>query len=161
MRYIKNRRKEGFSLVEIIIVIAIMAILIGVIALAVIPNIQRSRESKDLTKLDNIAASVNIAIANHQIENDGGFEVGVDTSSSLSGDSKTVYDAVTSELGDLNNIQLESSAAKGKGNIKVIWTIENKGAAKIIVQLGDGKVTCNYTSGEPGENGKRYFTVGS
>ena len=35
--------KEGFSLVELIIVIAIMAILIGVIALAVIPYPERAR----------------------------------------------------------------------------------------------------------------------
>ena len=55
--------REGFSLVELIIVIAIMAILIGVIALAVLPNIQRSRESKDISALDNIASAVNAAIA--------------------------------------------------------------------------------------------------
>ena len=55
--------KYGFSLVELIIVIAIMAILIGVIALAVLPNIQRSRESKDITALDNIASAANTAIA--------------------------------------------------------------------------------------------------
>ncbi len=56
--------KPGFSLVEIIIVIAIMAILIGVIALAVIPNIQKSRESKDLAYLDNMLSSLNVAAAN-------------------------------------------------------------------------------------------------
>ena len=40
-----------------------MAILIGVIALAVIPNIQRSRESKDLSTLDAVASAVNVAVA--------------------------------------------------------------------------------------------------
>ena len=35
---------EGFSLVELIIVIAIMAILIGVVALAVIPYLEKSQE---------------------------------------------------------------------------------------------------------------------
>ena len=44
-----------------------MAILIGVIALAVIPNIQRSRESKDLTTLDNILSAANTAVANAKI----------------------------------------------------------------------------------------------
>ena len=62
------REREGFSLVELIIVIAIMAILIGVIALAVIPNIQRSRESKDLTTLDNIMSACNVAAANAQMK---------------------------------------------------------------------------------------------
>ena len=63
--------REGFSLVELIIVIAIMAILIGVIALAVIPNIQRSRESKDISFLDSVASATNAAIANAKITTDG------------------------------------------------------------------------------------------
>ncbi len=41
-----------------------MAILIGVIALAVIPNIQKSRESKDLTNLDSALSGLNVALAN-------------------------------------------------------------------------------------------------
>ncbi len=159
-RIIKPER-EGFSLVEIIITIAIMAILIGVIALAVIPNIQRSRESTDLTKLDNIAASVNIAIANHQIEGDGQFTVG--TTTSLSGDSKTVYDAVTSELGDLSQIEMGSSAAQG-GTIKVEWKIENKGVAQISVTVEkDSKVlACKYTTGDPSDaDGNRLLKAGN
>ena len=62
------KEKEGFSLVEIIIVIAIMALLIGVIALAVIPNIFKSRESKDLTTINNILSAANVAVANAHIE---------------------------------------------------------------------------------------------
>ncbi len=156
-----NFEREGFSLVEIIITIAIMAILVGVIALAVIPNIQRSRESTDLTKLDYIASSVNIAIANHQIEGDGQFTVG--TTTSLSGDSKTVYDAVTSELGDLSQVEMGSSAAQG-GTIKVEWKIENKGAAQISVTVEkDSKVlACKYTSGEPADaEGNRLLKAGN
>ncbi len=37
---------EGFSLVELIIVIAIMAILVGVVALAVIPNLEKIQRVK-------------------------------------------------------------------------------------------------------------------
>ena len=59
---ILSKKREGFSLVEIIIVIAIMAILVGVIALAVLPNINRSKESKDISMLDNIASACNTAV---------------------------------------------------------------------------------------------------
>ena len=48
-----------------------MAILIGVIALAVIPNIQRSRESKDISALDSIASAANAAIATTQAKGSG------------------------------------------------------------------------------------------
>ena len=75
-RLIKNKAKDGFSLVELIIVIAIMAILVGVIALAVIPNIRRSRESKDISALDNIASAANAAIASTQASGAGVINLG-------------------------------------------------------------------------------------
>lgn len=45
-KYLSGER-EGFSLIELIIVIAIMAILIGVVALVVLPYLESSRESTD------------------------------------------------------------------------------------------------------------------
>ncbi|MCI7107909.1 MAG: type II secretion system GspH family protein [Agathobacter sp.] len=53
MNKLQNRKEElkknnkGFSLVELIIVIAIMAILVGVVGTQVIPYINKSKESKD------------------------------------------------------------------------------------------------------------------
>lgn len=154
-----KRMREGFSLVEIIIVIAIMAILIGVIALAVIPNIQRSRESKDLQKLDNILASVNIAIANNQIDEQGWFEIG-GTAPAAGSVAEKIHDAVETELGDLTQIHLESSAAQGHGNIKVGWIVTNPSAPHIVVQVGDGLVPCQYTTGDPCDaDGNRYLRI--
>ncbi len=46
--------ESGFSLVELIIVIVIMAILIGIVASQVIPYITKSRKSKDKQKLSTI-----------------------------------------------------------------------------------------------------------
>jgi prepilin-type N-terminal cleavage/methylation domain-containing protein len=45
-KYLAGER-EGFSLVELIIVIAIMAILVGVVGTQVIPYLERSRKAKD------------------------------------------------------------------------------------------------------------------
>ena len=148
---------EGFSLVEIIITIAIMAILVGVIALAVIPNIGRSHESKDLARLDNIAASVNIAIANNRISENGQFIAGTVPADGTP--ERTVYDAVQKELGDFSQIKMESAAAQGY-DIKIEWSIENNGAARVVVQLGDGNVSCDYTKGIPGNSdGYQYFRI--
>lgn len=47
----KKLNNKGFSLVELIIVIAIMAILIGVVGTQVIPYLEKSRVSKDLQVL--------------------------------------------------------------------------------------------------------------
>ncbi len=57
------REREGFSLVELIIVIAIMAILIGVVALAVIPYLEKTRETKDLATMDSVCSALVMAVA--------------------------------------------------------------------------------------------------
>ena len=61
-RYLSGER-EGFSLIELIIVIAIMAILIGVIALVVIPYLSSSKVSKDHDTLNQVATAFKSAVA--------------------------------------------------------------------------------------------------
>lgn len=56
-----KRNNKGFSLVELIIVIAIMAILVGVVGATVIPYLDKSREQKDIAKLDGLCMTANSA----------------------------------------------------------------------------------------------------
>jgi type IV pilus assembly protein PilA len=59
----KKMNNKGFSLVELIIVIAIMAVLIGVLAPQYLKYVERSRASTDVTNAQEIAAAVSAAIA--------------------------------------------------------------------------------------------------
>ena len=54
---------KGFSLVELIVVIAIMAVLMGVLAPTLIGNIEKSRETKDLQAIDSVYQAVNHALS--------------------------------------------------------------------------------------------------
>lgn len=65
-KYLSGER-EGFSLVELIIVIAIMAILIGIVALAVIPYLEKSRVGKDQQTVDTVYSAFKNEIASQQI----------------------------------------------------------------------------------------------
>lgn len=60
-KYLSGER-EGFSLIELIIVIAIMAILIGVVALVVLPYLESSRESTDRAALNEVATAFKSAM---------------------------------------------------------------------------------------------------
>lgn len=60
---VKKNRKKGFSMVELIIVIAIMAILVGVVGTVLIPYLEKTRANKDLVTLDTIYDAYSSTIA--------------------------------------------------------------------------------------------------
>ena len=59
----KKMNNKGFSLVELIIVIAIMAILVGVMAPSLMKYIEKSRYSSDVQIIDNAYSALKYAMA--------------------------------------------------------------------------------------------------
>ena len=57
------RNNKGFSLVELIIVIAILAILAGAVTPALLKYINRARKSNDVTYANNIKKSIETVVA--------------------------------------------------------------------------------------------------
>ncbi len=68
-----KKDNKGFSLVELIIVIAIMAVLVGVLAPQFIKYVEQSRRSRDIQTAQEIREAVLAAIA------DGSFTGGAST----------------------------------------------------------------------------------
>lgn len=59
----KEMNNKGFSLVELIIVIAIMAVLVGVLAPQYLKYVQRSKVSTDITNAEAIATAINTSVS--------------------------------------------------------------------------------------------------
>lgn len=59
----KEMNNKGFSLVELIIVIAIMAVLVGILAPQYLKYVKNSKISTDIANAQEIATAINTAIA--------------------------------------------------------------------------------------------------
>lgn len=142
-KYLSGER-EGFSLVELIIVIAIMAILIGIVALAVIPYLEKSRVGKDQQTVDTVYSAFKNEIASQQISEDVEFDIvkGTGVSSSTAGTTNSFNVDKLAEALDCTNAaglaalegKLSSADAKDQ-NIKCKFEYSTK---TITVSVGSG-----------------------
>ena len=144
MKRFKRAKKnnKGFSLVELIVVIAIMAVLVGVLAPTLIGNIEKSRESKDLQNLDTIRQAAVTALSNENAYSAAISKAGTSTATYTSSDlAASSGDAFVTEfqtiLSSNNSLTMTSGAAKQSG-YSLSLIITKDGAVKAGVYNSAG-----------------------
>ena len=110
----KKLGNKGFSLVELIVVIAIMAVLVGVLAPTLIKNIEKSRESKDAQNIEQIKSSIEVAL-----QDETAYDQAVPTVSGSASSSNTLV-TLTSASASVN-----SSYASFKTEFDGIMSVAN------------------------------------
>lgn len=99
MKNVKETKKlnnKGFSLVELIIVVAIMAVLVGVLAPQYIRYVEKSRRSADATTIDNFVSAMQVLASDSS--------AGLSTTDTYTVSSAANSDAVTISTELLNNL---------------------------------------------------------
>lgn len=107
----KSLTNKGFSLVELIIVIAIMAVLIGVLAPQYLKYVESSRLQKDNQAISEIANAVKIAMADETINSSTTSPFTITPSSGTYTFSASSTDALVKELSTVvgENVKLTSN----------------------------------------------------
>lgn len=144
----KKMNNKGFSLVELIVVIAIMAVLIGVLAPQFLKYVERSRKSTDVQNVASIVTAVQtyaadpmVATAN-QIKNGATITL-TDTQTAVSGAAggnctNNVEKALTAA--GISSIGLKSSKWGDGTQSTVVLTVTVNGDGSVTVAADtDGK----------------------
>ena len=147
----KKTNNKGFSLVELIVVIAIMAVLVGVLAPTYLQYVEKTKKSNDVSTVDSIVNAIEIAAIDPEVHATNWTTLkveikgsGVTFTKGASDDAK-MEDAVKEIVGDTTDIKLKSTKwdATAGTSQKVEFTATNTG----------GKVTFKYGT----DNGSKEF----
>lgn len=131
----KKTNNKGFSLVELIIVIAIMAILAGAIAPALIRYIDKSRKSNDVSACKTIKTAIETAMSNEE------------ANSALTPNDDNPVVITFEPKGDLANfVSNESNASLNTGKITIS---SNTGAAPKETNIALAEMAKNLSSKNP------------
>lgn len=134
-----KENNKGFSLVELIVVIAIMAVLVGVLAPTLISNIEKSRESKDIQTLDSVASAVQVALGDEK-GNEEAMKTYKDKNTTLEALLSADDSFATLVKENLGNKSIEKFAANCKCG---------SGTKTLYVNISeDGSVTAFYSNAE-------------
>lgn len=143
MKRFKKAKKnnKGFSLVELIVVIAIMAVLVGVLAPTLIGNIEKSRESKDLQNLDSIRQAVVTAMSDENVYSSTVPTTGsVTVASGANGANlafKGTYGSLSTEFGTIITSDTKMTSKSGTSGTLEIHVLST-GAVEVGVYSAGG-----------------------
>lgn len=134
----KKLNNKGFSLVELIIVIAIMAILAGALAPQLIKYLDKSRKATDVQTAQTIATAVNAALADEKASK--AVDVAFASAAATADQSLTTLYAGTDDFQkEVKNI-LGGTAPKPKYNGETTFFIDFESATDKSFRIYAGTV---------------------
>lgn len=108
----KKRNNKGFSMVELIIVIAIMAALVGILAPQYIKYVAKSKDAADKAQMDEILKAAKVIATE---DNMNGKEFTIRVNNALTGTPATAVKVTTTVAADATLVETHLSNILGTG----------------------------------------------
>lgn len=124
-----KKNNKGFSLVELIVVVLIMAIIAVALAPQVMKWVNESRKSADASTYDSVVAAAQDALADENVWNkvtaqNSEIKIEISDSGCTIGGPQDFQDKVTEQLGgNTNSIKLKQTGASATVTIKADGTV--------------------------------------
>ena len=135
-----RKNKKGFTLVELIVVIAIMAVLAGTVAGVTVSQLNKQTDNTNKTQAKKIADSIYAELLeNNDINKEG------------------MQNAIKEAYGTEYQTFADAVGTPGKGKIAIYYTAGT--AATGTTPKGDDTYTVKYTGKSSGTSGNVTYTV--
>ena len=134
-KFLKERKKDnkGFTFVELVIVVAILAILVGILAPQYTKYVEKSRKASDVANMDEMIKAVQVYAVDHALAATGETATTVEITMSNS-DAVTITsgyaDALKEYVPNYTKIKLKSNKW-GKSTVTVTLEIDKDGGVKV------------------------------
>ena len=152
-----KKNNKGFSLIELIIVIAIMAILVAIIAPNLTKYLGKSKKSTDKKNADEIASQLQTSISDYESQDDAGEIISTinqtlkikwtaATTASIDSTGNVTTDPVAPTAGDsfltiVNSNITSSTKSKEKSNQATTATITKVSGGKYKIEVVVGNAS--------------------
>lgn len=141
----KSLTNKGFSLVELIIVIAIMAVFVGALAPQYVKYLDKAKYSSDVQIADALRQAIEITLIDPTIKNPGTIPTsdGEKIEDSSAGFWEEVHEVMgTSTHNDLVGKLNLDPTAEGTNPVEITWWVV--GDNDVTVKISGGKYIGNY-----------------
>ena len=117
MKKMSQKNNKGFSLVELIVVVAIMAVLMGILVPTLVKNVEKSKKQKDASAIEEIRTTMVTNLADPTYSDLEVLTVHVPLRSYTAADVSSFLTAVS---GDVKDWKFTSKAYKAKDKVTFV-----------------------------------------